>query len=36
VWFFFIRQIFVSYLPVIFLVVFGILIIVAALRSWKK
>jgi hypothetical protein len=36
VWFLYIRQIFVNYLPVIFLLVFGILIIVAALRGWKK
>jgi hypothetical protein len=36
VWFLYIRQILVAYLPVIFLLVFGIIIIVAALRYWKK
>jgi hypothetical protein len=36
VWFLFNRQILVSYLPVIFLFVIGILIIVAALRYGKK
>jgi hypothetical protein len=36
VWFLFNRQILVNYLPVIFLLVIGILIIAAALRYWKK
>jgi hypothetical protein len=36
VWFLYIRQILVAYLPVIFLLVFGIIIIVAALRHQKK
>jgi len=36
VWFLFIRQILINYLPVIFLLVIGILIIAAALRYWKK
>ena len=36
VWFLFNRQVLVNYLPVVFLLVIGILIIVAALRYWKK
>jgi len=35
-WFLYSRQIFVEYLPVMFLLVIGILIIIAALRHWKK
>jgi len=35
-WFLYIRQILINFLPVIFLLALGTLIIVAALRYWKK